>query len=384
VYGQSQESVVDADTPLQLYRFVGTADESALFQITSESSEGSPTIIVQDEATARTLSTSVLSSTGMSALTYRFAAGTASYLLKVAHSGANAAEPYRVCLWTASAPGNCADETAAQNSIIAVSPTAQSQPGASAPPATDCIVTAATGGAINVRRGPGTIYPVVGSLSGSQTAPVIGRLNNNSWYQISYNGQAAWVGSTVVTLVGNCGNVPIVQAPALPTQAATTQPTQPGQPTATMTPGATLAATSTATMQPTATATNTGLGGIGGVDIQPMDTRADLIISLPGRQALFDANGNLTGYRIHAALLNRGYTDSGAFTVRICLDGVCNDHGFGSIAGGGPETNQGYGLPDVDIGPGTVSYVYEVYVDIYNDVNEISETNNLVRWEGTI
>lgn len=381
VMGAEVTDTVDAETPQRLYRFESVSEEELLLSVTRVSGEGSPIVAVRDETAAQTLSTSALGTTGMTALIYRFAAGVTSYLLEVDHSGSSDAEAYRICLWRARAPGECADGEAAASNVIVVSPTAQVANPPSATPSTSagCTAMSATGGSINVRRGPDTSYPVVGNLSGSQSAPVIGRLSNSAWYQISYNGQAAWVGSTVVTLVGNCGGVSVVSPPALPTAAATTPP---GQATATamMTPTATLTAVFTATMTATATATATEPGPILTLQVlEPVDMRPDLLGLSPDYQRLFNDVGIVTGYRLRSFIRNIGYSASGPFTARICIDGICSDQAVSSIEGNGP-TNLSR-LVEVNLDPITGTILYELYIDIYNDVNETDDTNNLVRVE---
>ena len=48
------------------------------------------------------------------------------------------------------------------------------------------------------------------------TAPVYGRLPDNSWFQVNVNGVIGWVSATVVTLGGNCAGVSIILPPTLP------------------------------------------------------------------------------------------------------------------------------------------------------------------------
>ena len=91
------------------------------------------------------------------------------------------------------------------------------QPTATTAPAT-CTLTA-TVAAANVREGPSTDEAIIGTTSRSQSYPVTGRLNDNTWYQIQYaGGQAGWVGSSVAAISGDCTAVPVVSV-------TTTQPT---------------------------------------------------------------------------------------------------------------------------------------------------------------
>lgn len=121
-----------------------------------------------------------------------------------------------------------------------------------APPTDQCSTTAGEGG-VNIRSGPGTDYAVIGGLAPNAYIVVTGQ--NNGWYTGSTIYGAGWIAGSVVTLSGPCNNLPVVNAPPLPT--ATAVP-----PTATYTPttDTNVTATPTATTdgnQPTATYTAT-------------------------------------------------------------------------------------------------------------------------------
>jgi uncharacterized protein YraI len=72
---------------------------------------------------------------------------------------------------------------------------------------------------LNVRAGPGTDYPRVGSLAPGSTVPIVGRNADSSWWQITFedvpNGKG-WISARYGT-ARNTGNVPIVEAPPVPT-----------------------------------------------------------------------------------------------------------------------------------------------------------------------
>lgn len=93
---------------------------------------------------------------------------------------------------------------------------------------------------INLRSGPGTNYPVVGTLPAGETTQAEGR--NGDWL---YLGDGKWVAVWIVTVRGNVSNLPTRAAPAAPIQpvqpvapvrpaepAAPDQPIQPTQPAA--------------------------------------------------------------------------------------------------------------------------------------------------------
>ena len=93
-------------------------------------------------------------------------------------------------------------------------------------------------GIVNVRLGPGTDYPEIGALQAGQTAPVVGRSEDGTWYVIVFAstlGDQGWVSADVVT-AANVENVPVIAPPALPAPGATPTPTPeaslPGAPTA--------------------------------------------------------------------------------------------------------------------------------------------------------
>lgn len=88
--------------------------------------------------------------------------------------------------------------------------------------------------ALNYRIGPGTDYQRIGTFGAGQQVPIVGRLGDNSWWQVQTNSfQRAWVSSAFTTEYGNCFSVPIVAAPPTPTSSV---PTQTPIPTSTFTP----------------------------------------------------------------------------------------------------------------------------------------------------
>ena len=52
----------------------------------------------------------------------------------------------------------------------------------------------------NLRQGPGTAYPVVGSMAGGEQAEVLGRNAESTWWQVVLaNGTEGWVNASLVT-----------------------------------------------------------------------------------------------------------------------------------------------------------------------------------------
>lgn len=52
---------------------------------------------------------------------------------------------------------------------------------------------------MNVRGGPGTNYPIIGTASPGQQFPIAGKNPAGDWWKINYNGQAGWVFGQLVT-----------------------------------------------------------------------------------------------------------------------------------------------------------------------------------------
>ncbi len=71
----------------------------------------------------------------------------------------------------------------------------------------------------NVRSGPGTDYPRVGTLRGGATYRITGQNDNGSWWQINYDNGTAWVTGELVTIRGNSESVAIVEVAPPPTPA---------------------------------------------------------------------------------------------------------------------------------------------------------------------
>lgn len=114
---------------------------------------------------------------------------------------------------------------------------------------------------LNVRRGPGTQYPIVAALRTGETAVIIGRSPDGFWWKIacpqSYAGEC-WASSRAeYSTAENQQQVPLAAVPPtpLPTHTATATPTATF--TATATPTATFTYTPVPTWTATASATAT-------------------------------------------------------------------------------------------------------------------------------
>ena len=95
-----------------------------------------------------------------------------------------------------------------------------------------------TANRLNVRSGPGTVYPVVGQVELGQTVDING--TNVGWWRINYLhslGDFGWVSGTFIN-AENTEDVPLVQAPPRPPPTPTPVPTPtPQQPTYQCNPG---------------------------------------------------------------------------------------------------------------------------------------------------
>lgn len=220
--GQITPGQVNSSQPLVTYSFSSGFDP-LIMVIDSGTGVFGPSVTLKDAATGDVLATIGDRMTGIQ---LRLPSPQMGYLLEVALSGASTNIAYTVCTTRASTPQLCAgitpvvitEPTAAPVSTQAVIITATPAPATLQPlPASSvCIAGSATGNLVNVRSGPSTQTPVVTTLSGMNIATVIGKLSDNSWYQVSANGQTGWMSAQVVRLGGPCQGVPNVALTAVP------------------------------------------------------------------------------------------------------------------------------------------------------------------------
>lgn len=97
------------------------------------------------------------------------------------------------------------------------------------PTATPAVPRAVASGETNLRAGPGTEYPVVGTLPDAGSAEVIGKNQAGTWLQLdSQDGSSVWIIANRVETTGLMDSVPVVAAPPTPTPAAPPTPARPG------------------------------------------------------------------------------------------------------------------------------------------------------------
>lgn len=92
---------------------------------------------------------------------------------------------------------------------------APAEPQQPAAPVAEGVPARVTTPDLNVRQGPGTAYPSVGTLPEGETITIIGRNADSSWWAISYQGGSAWVFAGLTAPQGDVSNVPLVAAPPL-------------------------------------------------------------------------------------------------------------------------------------------------------------------------
>ncbi len=70
---------------------------------------------------------------------------------------------------------------------------------------------------VNVRTGPGQIYPVIGQLRRGERVQFVGANTDFTWYVINFRAQQGWVSASFFTdLFGNIRDLPIIAPPPTP------------------------------------------------------------------------------------------------------------------------------------------------------------------------
>lgn len=114
-----------------------------------------------------------------------------------------------------SSPEPTATDTPAPTFTPTPSPTLVPSP--TLTPAPVVLVPENSGTKINVRSGPGTNYPVLAQIEPGQSAPVTGRNQDNSWWQISLaDSSLGWVFGQLVQASGATEAIPVAEAPPPP------------------------------------------------------------------------------------------------------------------------------------------------------------------------
>ncbi len=70
----------------------------------------------------------------------------------------------------------------------------------------------------NCRFGPGNVYDVVGALLNGNSAPIVGRNVETTWWMVTTNqGATCWVWDGTVSISGDTSQVPVIAPPPTPT-----------------------------------------------------------------------------------------------------------------------------------------------------------------------
>ncbi len=248
----------------------------------------------------------------------------------VAYRGAIASDPASVNIKVKSAQTQIEPTLQPVDNVPAIDPN-------------DPTCRALTNTGLNLRSGPGTVYDRVGLVAGGAVVPIIGRIGDNSWWQVRYGINVGWVSGQYTSIYGICSSVPVITVPPTPTPTGST-PTP--QPTITKTP----------TPSPTITVT---------------PGKADLVISsIAGPTSTTIAASPVT-YSI--TITNTGSGPSGSFANKIKLPNG-SDADLGVVA----NLNAGESISlNIDI-TYTLATTYTLIatIDSNSQVNEISEVNN--------
>jgi hypothetical protein len=98
-------------------------------------------------------------------------------------------------------------------------------PGGTLPPgAPGATITASV---LNVRKGPGTNYPVIGQLQQNDVVEIVGKNADGSWLQIVYPTGTigrGWISAFYAQVSGSLASIPVVEAPPPPTPTPASSP----------------------------------------------------------------------------------------------------------------------------------------------------------------
>lgn len=256
----------------------------------------------------------------------------------IAYRGAIASDPAEV---TINVRANEAQVTAT------IAPSSGGNSGVSVPviDPNDPTCRALTNTGLNLRTGPGTNYDRITVLSAGVQVPIVGRLGDNSWWQVRSGLSVGWIAASFTSVYGTCTSVPVVAAPP--------SPTPPGF---VPTPIPTLAPPATAVPKATATP--------GKPDLVITSIGGPLSVTLPADPVTYSV-----------VISNLGSAASGAFANRVTLpDGSTSD--LGVVANLGPGESITLNVTFDFNGVGTGSFSLQATADSDSQVTELSEVNN--------
>ncbi len=201
---------------------------------------------------------------------------------------------------------------------------------------------------LNFRRGPGTNYEIIRVLGAGELLPVIGRLQNNSWLQLTSNTTIGWVSAGFVQTYGTlCANIGVVITPT-PLNNPTAIPTNTPMPTNTPIP------------------TNTSPPALPNLDIPTIGGPRTLTI--PSGEPIVIEEFGVT-IRNRGGAINQQFAN----TVRISPGDV--EYDLGVVAGLGQNESINLTVNITFDTPGT--YTMRVVVDVADEISEDIETDNI-------
>jgi ABC-type branched-subunit amino acid transport system substrate-binding protein len=102
--------------------------------------------------------------------------------------------------------------------LLEVPPTGTPRPPTLVPAPTNTIegVVGTVKSNVNVRTGPGTVYPVLGQLRKGDQVQLVGVSADLAWYVITFKGRPGWVSASFLDVVGDIRTLPIIAAPPTP------------------------------------------------------------------------------------------------------------------------------------------------------------------------
>jgi len=203
---------------------------------------------------------------------------------------------------------------------------------------------------LNLRTGPSTDFPRITVLAAGTIAPIIGRLGDNTWWQIRVGTSIGWVSAAFTSVYGNCGGIPVVAPPATPTI--------PSQPSATPLP--------TSTPIPTFTPPPSATPGL-----------ADLVVTGISGLNTLNLGGQASVTSTYAVqITNTGGRATGQFNNTITIGSPSGSQDIALGVVGNLDAGQSIVL-NIDLSfdaPGP--YTLVVNADSGNNVTEFSEVNN--------
>jgi len=220
----------------------------------------------------------------------------------------------------------------------------------------DGVCRALTATGLNLRTLPTTEQDnIITVLPVNTLVPIVGRLGDNSWWQVAFGGNIGWISAQFVTLSGNCLYVPVINPFPPPPPPTWTPPPLP-----TWTPIPTLTPVPVPSDTPIPPAPDLVVPGI---SVQGAD---DLIVELPPG----DTDVEVT---IGVTITNVALGTAGSFRSVMQVDGV-GDFDLGVV--GSLEPGVSILLTQDVTLPGVGTYDVRVDVDVDEQVVEISEINN--------